>query len=174
MCDKPMECSKCKREGVVFYQEIKDGKTTKYTMCKSCPLLKSKLYTDSEQKEETSSIFNSESCKCPVCGLTSDEFTITLTLGCDTCAKTFKDIITKEILSQNLLPKNVKDRSESNLDTFHFGKIPEIEKSSTFSKKVETLHVALNEAIESEHFEDAADIRDQIQQYLENPNAGTK
>ena len=81
-------------------------------MCKSCPLLQSKLFTTKETNGKKASIFESKQKNCPVCGLSSDEFTITLTLGCDTCAKTFHEILSKELLNQDILPKTVKDNTE--------------------------------------------------------------
>jgi protein-arginine kinase activator protein McsA len=171
MCDKPMDCSKCKRKAEVFYKEMQNGEVNSYKMCKSCPLLKAKLDNETESKENQSSIFNSCEKTCPVCGLRGDEFTITLTLGCEQCAETFKDILSGEIVTQDILPGNIKNGPE--LDGFHFGNIPKTRTRPEFSKNIETLHLALNEAVLSEHFEDAADIRDQIQKHLENPNAGT-
>lgn len=169
MCDKPMECSKCKRKAEVFYKEMQNGETNSYKMCKSCPLLKSKL--DNKVEEKKSSIFNCVEKSCPVCGLRGDEFTITLTLGCEQCAETFKDILSGEVVAGDILPGNIKN--SSTLDAFHFGNIPKTRIRPEFTKNIESLHLALNEAVLSEHFEEAADIRDQIQKHLENPNAGT-
>ena len=172
MSDKPMECNKCKRKAIVHYKEMQNGKINCYQMCKSCPLLKSKLHLDQTQSQQTSSMFTKPNTNCPVCGLSDEEFIITLTLGCDTCVETFKEILSEEILSQDILPNSVKNCSD--LNVFHFGNIPKNRRNPTFVKTIETLHVALNEAVSSEHFEEAADIRDQIQKYLENPNAGSK
>lgn len=172
MSDKPMECNKCKRKAIIHYKEMENGKINSYKMCKSCPLLKSKMETEESVLEQTSSLFSKANANCPVCGLSSQEFTITLTLGCDSCIETFKDILSEEILSGDMLPKCVKNCSD--LNAFHFGNIPKNRKDPTFLKTIENLHVALNEAVSSEHFEEAADIRDKIQKYLENPNAGTK
>jgi protein-arginine kinase activator protein McsA len=172
MCDKPMECNKCKRNAVVHYKEMQDGKVNSYHMCKSCPLLKDKLQVEDPALEFTPSVFSKEGKICPLCGLTKDEFLITLTLGCDLCAETFKDILSKELILQDLVPSNVQNCTD--LNALHFGNIPKNRRDQTFIKTLETLHVALNEAVSSEHFEEAADIYAQIQKYLENPNAGTK
>lgn len=170
MCEKPMECSKCKRTGEVYYTEMKDGKSTKTVMCKSCPLLKSKLYL-ANVEENSPSVFSPSKEKCSVCGLTSEEFLITLTLGCEACATAFADILEKEITSQGLIPSGLKNRTH--LDSYHFGSVPKGKAGAGFSKKIESLQIALNEAIEAEQFEDAADIRDQIQKCMENPNASS-
>ena len=172
MADKPIECSKCKRAGCINYKEMKDGNMQSYCMCKSCPLLKSKLHEAEPLKINNPSIFKDEKSNCPVCGQSKEEFTITLTLGCGSCAETFKDILSQEIKSLDLIPQNVQNKDFGS--GFHLGNIPKTHAFQGFSKTMETLHLALNEAVQSEHFEDAADIRDQIQKYLENPNAGTK
>lgn len=171
MCDKPMECSKCKRKAEVYYKEMQDGEINSFKMCKSCPLLQEKLYTSEglEDAPASESVFDSKKKNCPVCGLSADEFTITLTLGCDTCAKTFKDILSKELLSQDIIPKTIKDSTD--IKGFHFGSIPKTRSAKDFAKTIENLHFALNEAVEAERFEDAADIHDQIQKHLEHKNA---
>jgi len=172
MADKPMECNKCKRDGCVNYKEMKDGVVQSFFMCKSCPLLKAKLHEAEPLHVHNPSIFQDETSNCPICGQSKEEFTITLTLGCDTCAETFKDILSEEVRSLDLIPQNLQNKDLG--AGFHFGNIPKAHAFQGFSKTMETLHLALNEAVQSEHFEEAADIRDQIQKYLENPNAGTK
>lgn len=167
MSDKPIECSKCNRKACVNYKEMKDGKVVSYSMCKSCPLLKEKLYESTSKSEVKDSLFSKNKLKCPACNLTLDEFIITLTLGCDTCINTFHDVLAKELLTQDLIPQSIKDNPEA----FHLGSIPKNHKTSSFSKTMESLHMALNEAISSEHFEEAAAIRDKIKKQLENPNA---
>ncbi|MCH9621877.1 MAG: hypothetical protein S4CHLAM20_13080 [Chlamydiia bacterium] len=166
MSDKPIECSKCNRRACVNFKEMKDGKVNNYSMCKSCPLLKEKLY-ENEKETKEASIFTKETSQCPVCHLSKEDFIITLTFGCDSCIKTFKDTLTQELLSQDLIPQSIKDNPEA----FHLGNSPKNHKNISFSETMENLHLALNEAIESEHFEEAAAIRDKIKNQLENPNA---
>ena len=166
-----MECNKCTRKAEVHYKEMKDGKIHCSSMCKSCPLLKDKLYTESAQEDHKTHLFTNLDVKCAVCGTTNEEFMITLTLGCDACAETFKDILSKEIQAQGIIPSRLNLTNET---AFHFGSVPKLTTPKEFSKTIETLHIALNEAVRSEHFEEAADIRDQIQKYLENPNASSK
>nr|MCH9811696.1 UvrB/UvrC motif-containing protein [bacterium] len=167
----PMECSKCKRKAEIYYKEMENGNVNSFKMCKSCPMLQSKLYTSerTEKKEKEDSVFEPQKASCPVCGLTADEFTITLTLGCDTCAETFNDILSKELLSQDIVPTTVRNSKE--LEGYHFGNVPKNRSAPEFAKNIETLHLALNEAVESERFEEAATLRDQIQKHLEHPNA---
>ena len=171
MCDKPIECSKCKRKAEIYYKEMENSKVQSFKMCKSCPLLQSKLYSSEEAKTSAAkdSLFEVPKTSCPVCGTSAEEFTITLTLGCDTCATTFQDILAKELLSQDIVPKTVKNSTE--LEGYHFGNMPKNRSAPEFAKTIETLHLALNEAVELERFEEAADLRDQIQKHLEHPNA---
>jgi protein-arginine kinase activator protein McsA len=170
MSDKPMECNKCIRKAEVHYKEMKEGKVRCSKMCKSCPLLKDKLYESTTDEGLNLPIFNHIALKCPVCATTHEEFMITLTLGCDCCAETFKDTLSEEIQTQGIIPTRLALSADS---PFHFGTIPKTNSHQEFSKTIETLHTALNEAIRSEHFEEAADIRDQIKIHLENPNART-
>jgi len=168
MSERPIDCSKCNRKTCVHFKEMKDGKVVEYSMCKSCPLLKDKLYESEKKEGKKSSIFSKNGDKCAVCGLTQEDFIITLTLGCDSCVKTFSQVLTQELLTQDLIPQSIKENPE----VFHLGSTPENYKSSSFSQTMESLHLALNEAIESERFEEAAAIRDKINKQLENPNAG--
>tara|TARA_A100001015_G_C14968117_1_gene703916 strand:+ start:179 stop:697 length:519 start_codon:yes stop_codon:yes gene_type:complete len=170
MTDKPIECNKCQRIACIKYKEIKDGQEICYQMCKNCPILKDKMYEETTTTESSSSIFNSSDRFCKKCGLGKDEFLITLTLGCDNCVDTFQDILSSEIVTQKMIPHNIEESNK--LDIFHLGNIPKKRDQQLFSKTIESLHLALNQAVKLENFEEAADIRDQIKKYLENPNAG--
>ena len=165
MCDKPMDCNKCKRKACIHYKEIKDGKTVSYSMCRSCPKLKEKLNQKSES-DDSASIFSPKNENCPVCGQTSQDFLITLSFGCDRCIETFHDLVVKEINSGEILSDTAQKTNEN--QAYHFGQIPKSSNFPLFSKTMESLHISLNEAVRQEQFEAAADIRDQIKNYLEN------
>lgn len=159
MSEKPYECSKCQRDACIEYKEIKDGTIHCYSMCKNCPYLKEKMLEESK----TACVF-SPKAKCQHCGQTAEEFQVSLTLGCASCVDTFSDLLENELVSQDILCKSFH---ENTLEKYHFGKVPKNVVDPSFSKTLESLHLALNVAVSNEKFEEAADIQNQIKQYME-------
>jgi protein arginine kinase activator len=90
--------------------------------------------------------------KCPRCGFTQADFKKSGRLGCPECYKTFSEGL-------NGLLKSMHK------GTRHVGKAPEALKASRENAdKLKTLQKKLAKAIESEKFEEAAHLRDEIKQ----------
>jgi protein arginine kinase activator len=93
-----------------------------------------------------------EELVCPQCGFTQPDFKKTGRLGCPQCYVTFE-----EGLSVIL-----KDMHKG---TAHKGKVPSrAAKAQLFQTKLKTLHAELQSAVQSENYEQAASLRDQISQ----------
>ena len=93
--------------------------------------------------------------KCPRCGFTQADFKKSGRLGCPDCYKTFADGLA------GLLKTMHKG-------TRHVGKTPEaLRATRDNADRLKTLQKKLMKAIESEHFEDAAHLRDEINQITE-------
>ncbi|GAV23145.1 UvrB/UvrC motif-containing protein [Carboxydothermus pertinax] len=90
--------------------------------------------------------------KCPVCGLTEEQFINSGFLGCSQCYETFKDRVEQAL-------RKIHGSAE------HRGKFP----AKTGGKikvlrEIENLKKALNEAVSREEFEKAAELRDKIRE----------
>ncbi|MBI3999887.1 MAG: UvrB/UvrC motif-containing protein [Candidatus Omnitrophica bacterium] len=99
---------------------------------------------------------------CKDCGMTYEEFGRTGRLGCANCYQVFEKLLIPLI-------KRVQR------DVRHVGKVPS--KASTEVKKtleLRELQDRLRKSIQSETFEEAAKIRDQIQQLEEKLKKGSK
>lgn len=103
-----------------------------------------------------------EALTCKTCGMTTEEFGKTGRLGCPNCYTSFRDFLMP-------LLKRVQR------DTQHVGKVPP--QASTAVKRtinLRDLHERLKKSIESEDFEAAATLRDQISQLEEKKKSNGK
>ena len=156
-----MQCDVCQsKEATVFLTQIVDGKMQKVNLCEACS--KEKGVNDptgfaladlllgigaSQEIEKTPAAL-----KCPVCGFTQADFKKTGRLGCSNCYSVFSEGI--EPMLKNM-----------HKGTTHTGKAPAAyEKAHQHDQKIRALQENLNKAIESEEFELAANLRDQIKQ----------
>ena len=88
--------------------------------------------------------------KCPHCGFTQGDFKKAGRLGCSECYVTFADGLESLLKSMH---KGIK----------HLGKTPQsLQQSRDLSDKLKSLQKKLDKAVESEDFEQAAVIRDEI------------
>jgi protein arginine kinase activator len=95
--------------------------------------------------------------KCPRCGFTQADFKKSGRLGCPDCYKTFAEGLS------GLLKTMHKG-------TRHAGKAPEsLRVSREFADRLKVLQKKLTKAIESEDFELAARLRDEIKQMADRP-----
>jgi protein arginine kinase activator len=99
--------------------------------------------------------------KCSRCGFSQADFKKSGRLGCPECYKTFAEGLS------GLLKTMHKG-------TRHTGKAPEaLRASRENSDRLKTLQKKLNKAIESENFEEAAQLRDELKKINERPAAPT-
>ena len=103
---------------------------------------------------------NSNVDRCPKCGITFSDFKSTGLLGCSYCYEHF---------SKSLIP-TIK-RVQGGL--LHTGKIPKNASQEVVSRrKVDELKLRLKELIQEENFEEAAKVRDEIQELKKIFEAG--
>lgn len=154
-----MQCDVCQsKEATVFLTQIIDGKMQKVNLCEACSKEKGVndptgfALTDllmglgaSQEIEKSPSAI-----KCPVCGFTQADFKKTGRLGCSHCYSVFTEGI--EPMLKNM-----------HKGTAHTGKAPvAFRKFRLHDEKIRTLQENLNQAIASEEFELAANLRDEI------------
>ena len=157
-----MLCDICKKnEATVHLTEIIDEQMNELHLCEECARQKSVAMeqqfglsdllagmTDFDKLEKEAEPVTG--LKCPNCGLSYADFKKIGRLGCGECYNAFKKYL-------GPLLKRIHGSTQ------HTGKSPQ--KASKVLKKridIQELRNRLNKAIESEAFEEAAKIRDQI------------
>lgn len=152
-----MLCCVCKqKEAVVHYAEIVDGAIQKQDLCEQCAVEKglgSSLtfsmgdmlagITDQNTLEKGATV-------CPQCNMTLEEFRKCGRFGCDKCYELFSETLTPML-------------EQIHRSTKHKGKVPvSLHDESYKRENIATLEKELKEAIETEDFEKAAYLRDEL------------
>ena len=168
-----MQCSICKEKpATVHLTQIVGEKMQKLDLCEECAKAKGVndptsfgLLADvdlvlglgaSQQIEQAAGGLQ---LKCPRCGFTQADFKKSGRLGCPECYRTFAEGL------GGLLKTMHKG-------TRHTGKAPEsLRQSREQSDRLKTLQKKLDKAIETEDFEQAAVLRDEIKRMGERPAA---
>jgi len=157
-----MLCCICKeKEATVHLTQIAGDKMQKVDLCEDCA--KTKGVTDPTgfsladlllglgASQEIEAAGGGE-LKCPRCGFTQADFKKAGRLGCPECYKAFNEPL------EGLLKTMHKG-------TRHVGKVPEtLKQNRELSDRLRQLQKRLTKAIESEDFEEAAILRDEIKQ----------
>ena len=158
-----MLCEKCqKRPATVHMQQFINGQVTQMHLCQECavqpdsPLsfeqfLHGLLDMFSNMQQENVPRQKPEAnYRCPVCGLSFEDFKRTGKLGCAECYQTFR----REMDS---ILKNIQGGNR------HEGKYPQKAGAGMLSRRrIDKLKLELAQAIEKEEYENAAGLRDQI------------
>jgi protein arginine kinase activator len=163
-----MKCDYCDSKATVFLTQLAEGQMKKVCLCDSCA--KERGVTDptgfsladmlvsnfqdppspdvsGKRRERTAG----GAKVCPECGFTAEDFQKVRRFGCGNCYQVFNEELAPMLRGMH------KGLS-------HIGKVPEGLMESHFRhKRLEELHAKLEQAIASESYEDAADIRDEIQ-----------
>jgi protein arginine kinase activator len=169
-----MQCSICKEKpATVHLTQIVGEKMQKLDLCEECAKAKgiddpaSFTVTDADvlfglgASQEIEQAGGGVAVKCPRCGFSQADFKKSGRLGCPECYKTFAEGL------EGLLKTMHKG-------TRHTGKAPEaLRASRDISDRLKTLQRKLAKAIETEDFEQAAILRDEIKQMGESSPAPT-
>ncbi|MBQ6893353.1 MAG: UvrB/UvrC motif-containing protein [Clostridia bacterium] len=157
-----MLCTKCKTNiASFFYTQSINGNESSVALCKSCaenngidtstvsPLFSSFFGNTSKNVRD----IPRQDKKCSLCALTFNDILSMGKVGCPECYNTFKNELSNTIHSIHGMAK-------------HAGLTPcEATKVKTQTKKPseeEILRDKLNEAIQAENYEEAANLRDRI------------
>ncbi|MCM1364462.1 MAG: UvrB/UvrC motif-containing protein [Faecalibacterium sp.] len=165
-----MLCQNCsKREATTHIKRVVNGEATETHLCHECaqslgynglfnnfslsiPNIFSSFFGDS-----SFALTGARTERCEKCGCSFDDIVRTGMVGCADCYEKFFD---------KLLPSIQRIHGKSK----HAGKIPDIQtekkviKEKTTEEKIAELEVQMQKAIESQNFEQAAIIRDQIKE----------
>lgn len=163
MEDRPIECACCRKKTQVVYKEIKDGKMHVMKMCKDCPIYQEKLGMYQNEIEDIT---------CDLCHTTLSSIYMGNPLGCSKCYSAFEKALIKEFQKNKKLPPAVLEALEKDPNLFlYLRKASEKTPLPTLTKQAEDLQTSLNEALEMEDYEKAADIRDALKK-LTNQDYG--
>ncbi|MDR0532791.1 MAG: UvrB/UvrC motif-containing protein [Verrucomicrobiales bacterium] len=151
-----MICEKCHAsEATVFLTQIVEGEMRKVDLCEKCAremgVNQSAGFSLTDLLLKGSTFQAKTKVKsCPVCGFSEQELRKTGRLGCPKCYEVFTDIV-KEALH------------DAQRASHHTGKIPHnLQKQIETESQRQDLEQALAEAIHSENYEQAAQLRDQL------------
>ena len=160
-----MQCSICKEKtATVHLTQIVGDKMQKLDLCEDCAKTKgvndpsgfalADIMLGLGAAQEVEQAVGTD-LKCPRCGFSQADFKKSGRLGCPECYKTFAEGLS------GLLKTMHKG-------TRHVGKAPETMKASVdTADRLRALQKKLEKAIESENFEEAAQLRDEIKQMAE-------
>ena len=137
--------------------QIISGKMQKIDLCEKCAKEKgvadpagfslADMLVDLNTSEEPHS---AEELVCPQCGFTHPDFKKTGRLGCPQCYVTFSDGL-------NAILKDMHKGIQ------HKGKVPSRAlRVQEYQNRLKALHANLQAAVQSENYEQAASLRDQI------------
>lgn len=157
-----MMCCVCKEKtATVHLTQITGEKVQKVDLCEECA--KNKGVNDSSfaladlllglgASQEMEQSTGGAEVKCPACGFTQADFKKSGRLGCPECYTTFAEGL------EGLLKSMHKG-------TKHMGKTPvHLKQKRDYSEQLGALQKKLAKAIETENFEQAAQLRDEIKQ----------
>lgn len=158
-----MVCETCgSTDAVVHLTQIVNNEMSTHHLCEKCAAEKGLESTPdlantplidviAQMTQDSARETQASDSECSFCGLTFDGFRQTGRLGCPHCYETFSDH----------LPRLLRRIHGS---TKHVGKVylPPDPTASEMEKRLEGLRRKLERAVQSEDFERAAEIRDQI------------
>jgi protein arginine kinase activator len=162
-------CSICKEKpATIFLSNISaENKKVDLDLCEACAkakgiddpsvllLASADLMLGLGASQEIEQSAGGVELKCPRCGFTQADFKKSGRLGCPDCYKTFSEGLSSLLKTMHK-------------GTRHVGKAPEALRASRDSAdKMKVLQKKLIKAIESENFEEAAQLRDEIKQITE-------
>lgn len=169
MSERPLECSECKKPIKVIYKEIDLQTHTCNHMCESCPILQKKLH--GADFEQDSLNWAKKGLCCVKCGTSTESLSIATHLGCSECYHVFEALVSEKIVKEELIPEKFRSSYIKNPSlSFHLGHTPLRKTTKVLSNTVTDLSEALNEALKKENYEQAAQLRDQINQLMDSPD----
>jgi len=157
-----MLCCVCKEKPAkVHLTDIKGDKMHKVDLCEECAKLKgvndsnfalADMLLGLGASQELEQSVGGADAKCAQCGFTHADFKKSGRLGCPECYQTFAEGLGGLLKSMHK-------------GTRHAGKVPEeLRAKRDLTEQLGRLQKTLNQAIEAEDFERAAQLRDEIKQ----------
>ncbi|MBM7588337.1 protein arginine kinase activator [Bacillus pakistanensis] len=177
-----MNCQECnERPATLRFTQVVNGEKTEVHLCEGCAQGKGEMFMfggspgfsvnnllaglfnmNAAMQKPTEEPFSSSSVlQCNKCKMTFDKFVEVGRFGCANCYETFKDYL--DPILKRVHSGNVE----------HHGKIPQrIGGEIHVKKKILQLKAHLQELIQQEEFEKAAEIRDEVRSLEKNLKNG--
>lgn len=163
-----MLCSKCKkREAVVFLTIVEEsGEKTELNLCEICAKESvlnsymfdnfiSALFNIESEQSGGKSIGISSKLKCAECALSYEELMKYGKAGCDKCYENFASVVMPIV-------KRIHGKDQ------HMGKVIKSKQFDMIKKQeISRLQAKLDEAVQCENYEKAAEYRDLIKAYTQ-------
>jgi protein arginine kinase activator len=160
-----MQCSVCKEKpATVFLTHIENDKMHKVNLCEDCAknkgvdnptsfsLADADLLLGLGAAQEITQTAGGTELKCPRCGFSQADFKKSGRLGCPDCYEVFAEGLEGLLKTMH---KGIR----------HAGKAPEaLRQSRDKAERLKLLEKKLAKAIESEDFEQAAKLRDELKE----------
>lgn len=163
--ERPIECSECKKNIVVYYTEIVGDAITRTCMCADCPELKRRLHGAHIQQQNKAEGETATGLACGNCGTSLESLRVGIPLGCSVCYEVFDDILIDEMVSSEKIPNRMATGKKSS--PIHIGRPPGESQTMNPSLRLLALNEALSETLKKEDYEQAALLRDQIKALTE-------
>lgn len=169
-----MKCQKCNQhEATTHITQIINGHKTEMYLCRECAegnkdFINFKSGFDTEFDNLLGGFWggmpkisvNTSVKKCDICGMTQNHFIKSGKPGCSNCYNVFQDLLLRPL-------------KQIHGSTRHTGKIPERSgRDIRTADKIEELQTRLNRAIMEQNFEEAAVLRDEINELKSNQQKG--
>lgn len=161
MSDRPLPCSECKKAIKICYTEIENGQITRTDTCAECPFYQQHLNHVHDADEDT----NPGLC-CGGCGTLMHDVKMGAPFGCSECYNVFEDLVIAELLSENRISKKLVIRAKG-MRPIHMGRCLQEKTPFNPATRLLALNEALHETLHREDYEQAALLRDQIKQLVE-------
>jgi protein arginine kinase activator len=162
-----MKCDYCDSKAMVFLTQLAEGQMKKICLCESCAKERGvtdptgfsmdqmmlgnfqQLMSGSATEATTVKSIRSGKC-CTQCGFSMEDFQKVRRFGCANCYKVFASELTPMLRGMH---KGAN----------HVGKAPEgLIENQLWTQRIEELQGKLEQAIASECYEEAAELRDEI------------
>lgn len=161
-----IKCDYCDSQATVHLTTIINNEVNKIDLCEDCAQKKgvssnqgislTDMFTGASSGTESAS-----GLACKVCGFTHSDFRTNGRFGCPSCYRSFRPILEETL--ENMHP-----------GTHHVGKVPNqlMERMDSRDKEAH-LEDALHQAISEENYEEAAKLRDQLNDLRSNSGLAT-
>ena len=147
-----MLCEKCgKNNATVLYTQIINGKKSSLNLCSACSSGES-IFDNFGSLLSFGTRTDARQTVCPICGMTLSEFARKGKMGCGKCYETFR------AQAKSMLQKI--HGTSVHTETKNEAPAPETKKEE--KSELDILKDNLKEAINTENYEEAAKIRDEI------------
>lgn len=164
MTERSVECSQCKKAAKILYKEMVGQNVVVTEMCEDCPILQKKLKGEPIDAKALDRCELPNGLVCGKCHTPLEAVKMGNPLGCSECYNVFGELLVTELSARNKTPKQ-QQRTRRN-QPLHIGKSPDKQLNMPSANRLTELNVALNSALQQENYEEAAWVRDQINELM--------